>query len=232
MARRHLPPTRALAGVLAGGLAAGLLAGCTSDSPPSTAATVSSAPARPAPAGTDAPGPGPTGTAAPAPPGIPVRDATAPAPTPAPAPVRLAVPSQDIDMAVVPVGVEDDGSMQIPADADEAGWYRYGPAPGDDEGNALLAAHVDSRQTGIGPFAALRDVEVGAEVRVTTADGTTHEYRVTRVEKIAKDQAPLDLWFARTGPPLLRLVTCGGAWHADVGHYADNVVVTAEPTGG
>lgn len=229
MARRHLTSTRALTVALAAGLAAALLTGCTPSGPQSTSPAVSSAPTGPAPTTSDAPAP-PRGNASTAP-EIPVRDATAPVPTPAPAPVRLAVPSQDLDMSVVPVGVEDDGSMEIPPDANEAGWYRYGPAPGD-QGSTLLAAHVDSRQTGIGPFAALRNVEIGAQVLVTGADGTVHEYRVTDVETIAKDQAPLDVWFARSGPPRLALVTCGGAWQADVGHYADNVVVTAEPIGG
>lgn len=224
MARRHFPLTRALTLALVSGLVAGLLAGCSSSSQGTP---------QPAPAVTSTP-PGPTATAGPTPalPAVPVRDATAPAPTPLPAPVRIAVPSEDIDMAVVPVGVEDDGSMELPPDADEAGWYRFGPVPGAESGNALLAAHVDSRRSGIGPFAALRGVETGASVVVTSSDGTRHEYRVTAVEKIAKDQAPLDVWFARSGPPRLVLVTCGGAWQADIGHYADNVVVTAEPTGG
>jgi len=67
---------------------------------------------------------------------------------------------------------------------------------------------------------------------VTTADGSVHTYRVSTVEKIAKDQAPVDQWFDRSGAPRLVLVTCGGAWRRDIGHYADNVVVTAEPLGG
>lgn len=223
MARRRLPLTRALTLALVSGLVAALLAGCSSSSQGTP---------QPAPAVTSTP-PGPTATAGPTPalPAVPVRDATAPAPTPLPAPVRIAVPSEDIDMAVIPVGVEDDGSMELPPDAHEAGWYRFGPVPGGESGNALLAAHVDSRRSGIGPFAALRGVEPGASVVVTSSDGTRHAYRVTTVEKIAKDQAPLDVWFARSGPPRLVLVTCGGAWQADIGHYADNVVVTAEPTG-
>ncbi|ASR55806.1 class F sortase [Cellulomonas sp. PSBB021] len=220
MARRHRTPAGVLPGALAGVLAAGLLAGCTSEPPvpEPVARPVSSAP------------PGPT-TAAPSPAlsDVPVRDATAPAPEVRAAPVRLAVPDVDLDMPVVPVGVLDDGTMEIPEDAGEAGWYRFGPVPADDDGNTLVAAHVDSRLTGIGPFARLRDVPPGATVTVTDADGTAHRYRVTGVEKIPKDSAPLDVWFARSGPPRLVLVTCGGTWQADIGHYSDNVVVTAEP---
>jgi len=224
MARRHRAPARALGGALAGAALAALVVGCTSEQPAeptATATTVSPAP------------PGPTTAARPGGlPDVPVRDATAPAPAPRAEPVRLEVDSVDLDMPVVPVGVTDAGDMEIPADADEAGWYRFGPAPADEDGNTLLAAHVDSRRTGIGPFSRLRDVAVGAAVELTDDAGTVHRYRVTDVVKVAKDDAPLDVWFARTGPPRLVLVTCGGTWRADVGHYSDNVVVTAEPVTG
>ena len=56
-------------------------------------------------------------------------------------------------MAVDPVGVRDDGEMEIPEDADRAGWYQFGPAPADPAGATVIAAHVDSVQTGIGQFA-------------------------------------------------------------------------------
>jgi len=163
---------------------------------------------------------------------VPVYDPTAPAQTPSAAPVRLVVPSQHIDMRVVPVGVADDGSMGLSENAFEAGWYEYGPAPGDPAGNAVLAAHVDSVQSGIGPFTRLRDVRVGARVEVTDDASDVHRYRVVSVHKIAKEGAPTSSWFARDGVPRLVLVTCGGAWDAKTRHYADNVVVTAEPTGG
>jgi hypothetical protein len=178
----------------------------------------------------------PAASTAPTPdaPQVPVRDATlgAQQPTASPPPVRIVVPDVGIDMAVDPVGVRDDGEMEIPEDADRAGWYRFGPAPADPAGATVMAAHVDSVQTGIGQFAKLRDVAVGASVTVTGADGTAHEYRVVTVEKIPKDGAPVDQWFDRSGAPRLVLVTCGGTFRRDIGHYTDNVVVTAEPIGG
>ena len=168
-------------------------------------------------------------------PDVPVHDADLAAQVPVaatPPPVRLVVPDVGIDMAVDPVGVQDDGQMQIPEDADRAGWYEFGPAPADAAGATVLAAHVDSRLTGIGPFARLREVGVGATLTVTTADGGEHGYRVVGVEKVPKDGAPVDQWFDRSGAPRLVLVTCGGTFRRDIGHYTDNVVVTAEPLGG
>ena len=216
---------RVLATIAALGTATSLLTACTGpdpDSGPAVAASPSpTAPPRPTPP------PGPTG------PTVPVVEATLGPPVAAtPPPVRLAVPDVGIDMAVDPVGVRDDGEMQIPEDADRAGWYQFGPAPADPAGATVVAAHVDSVQTGIGQFAKLRDVGVGAGLTMTTADGTAYEYRVVTVEKVPKDGAPVDQWFDRSGAPRLVLVTCGGTFRRDIGHYTDNVVVTAEPLGG
>ncbi|ADG73389.1 peptidase C60 sortase A and B [Cellulomonas flavigena DSM 20109] len=181
----------------------------------------------PTPVASTTPTPPPPG---PAVPDVPVVDAGLDAlPAPAPAPVRVAVPDLGIDMPVDAVGVEDDGTMEIPEDADRAGWYRYGPAPATPEGATVVAAHVDSWTTGIGPFSRLRDVAVGARVEVTTADGTVHAYVVREVTQVPKTDAPVAQWFDRTGAPRIVLVTCGGAFDREVGHYADNVAVTADP---
>jgi Sortase domain len=179
--------------------------------------------------------PAPMTAPAPAPPPVQIRDATlraTPAPAPAPPPVRLEVPDVGIDMPVDPVGVTETGDMAIPEDATHAGWYAFGPTPSDAAGSTVVAAHVDSRQTGIGPFAELRSVAVGSPVVVTTADGVAHRYVVSSVAKTPKADAPVPDWFDRTGAPRLVLVTCGGQWRSDLGHYADNVVVTASPTTG
>lgn len=144
------------------------------------------------------------------------------------APVAVAVAAVGLDLAVVPVGVRADGQMDIPRLVTEVGWYRYGPAPGAPAGSAVLSAHVAS-ELGSAPMAALLDVEPGAIVEVTTASGAVLSFRVDTVEQIDKQQLPLAALFARDGPPLLRLVTCAGAWDAAVGAYEDNLIVTAIP---
>jgi len=144
------------------------------------------------------------------------------------APVRLAVPARGVDAAVDPVGVEEDGQMALPADVDRVGWYRFGPAPGDD-GSAVLAGHVDDREQGLGAMAPLRDAAAGDEVLLTDAAGTGTRWRVVSRELLQKQVLPLDLLFAREGPPRLTLITCGGPFLPEFGSYRDNVVVVAEP---
>lgn len=145
-------------------------------------------------------------------------------------PVGIAIDALDIDMAVTEVGLETDGSMEVPESAAVAGWYRYGPAPGSPTGNAVLAAHVDDAQIGLGPFYSLLEVEVGSQIVVTTADGEDVAYEVDRVEQTDKQVVDMDTVFERHGKHRLVLVTCGGRWNRDVGHYDDNVVVYATHT--
>ena len=179
---------------------------------------------------TEAPPASPS-TAAPAPdrlPEVTARPATPAAVEQTPAPVRIVVPDLAVDAAIDPVGVEPDGSMTIPADVDRVGWYRFGPVPGAD-GSAVIAGHVDDAEQGLGALAPLRTAEVGDEVVVTDAAGTTTRWRVVGRELISKQVLPLDELFRRDGPPRLTLITCGGPFLPEYRSYRDNVVVVAEP---
>jgi LPXTG-site transpeptidase (sortase) family protein len=144
------------------------------------------------------------------------------------APTRLSVPSLGIDMAVVGVGIDDRNYMEIPVSIYEAGWYRFGPGPDSAAGATVIAAHVDMPGQGIGPFAELRNAQVGAEITVVDAAGVTHTYRVIQVERIEKAEVPLDRVFSKEGDPTLVLVTCGGDFDFTAQSYTDNYIVTAE----
>lgn len=144
-----------------------------------------------------------------------------------PQPVRLTIDSLGIaDAVVIDVGVEADGAMEVPP-ADQVGWYRHGPAPGED-GAAILAAHI--AYDGVdGVFVGLVDIELGAIVEVADDAGRWSRFRVTSVDLIDKDELPDDVVFDRSGPSRLVLVTCGGTFDPDAASYEDNVVVMAEP---
>jgi hypothetical protein len=158
---------------------------------------------------------------------VPVRPATLPPVVAASPPVRVVVGGL-VDVRVRPVGVDPDGSMELPSSGDVAGWYRFGAAPGDPEGTVVIASHVDTAD-GVGEFAALGSAEAGQAVTVRGADGERHRYRVTDVRRYDKSDVPLDELFDRTADPRLVLVTCGGRWDAQAGSYEDNLVVRAVP---
>ena len=148
-------------------------------------------------------------------------------PDPVP-PVRLRVPAIALDARVVPVGVEGNGSIDIPADVSVLGWYRYSSQPGR-AGSSVVIGHVDARSQGAGALFHLRDVMPGAAVVVRLADGSVRRFTVVARRQYRKELLPLRI-FARSGRPVLTLVTCGGPFDAATGHYLDNVVVFALPT--
>lgn len=224
-------PTATLAALLLG---SALIAGC-SDDPGQPAPTTAVPVDTPSPAGTAPATAAPTvsGPAGAAPTDIPVRDASEATPTAAPQPpVRLVYEALGIDMPVVPVGVADDGQMEVRPDALEAGWYRFGPTVGAEEGTAVVAAHAGSYVTPRGPFYDLKDARPGDQVRVARADGAVLTYEVTSVEKVGKNVIDLEQYFRRDGAPRLVLFTCGGRWDEARQSYDDNVVVSAEPVDG
>lgn len=167
-------------------------------------------------------------TSGPGPDGIPIRQATPEAGEVLAQPVRLQVEGTGIDLEVVPTGVRDDGAMTIPDNHYQAGWYRYGPAPGSSNGAAVLAAHVDSQTESL-PIAGLKDVLPGTRVTVTLDDGSAVLYQTSQVESIAKRSLDGHRLFDRSGSPVLKVVTCGGRWLDAESDYEDNVVLTAAP---
>jgi hypothetical protein len=162
--------------------------------------------------------------------GVPTVDATVmPTLEELPPPRQMTIPSVGVTMPVAATGVQDDGQMALPDDPSVIGWYRFGAAPGDPTGSAVLGGHVDSDIYGTGPLARLAGVNVGASIEVVGADGTPLTYQVTSVERIYKAALPVDRLFAPDGPHQLAVVTCGGRYLPEAGGYEDNIVVIATP---
>lgn len=143
---------------------------------------------------------------------------------PATPPVRVSVTRLGIAMAVRPEGVDATGQMALPEDPRVAGWYRFGPAPAENAGAVVLAAHVDSRIHGIGPFARLSALRAGDQIVVD--DGSASWlYLVERIDRVAKEAADLPGMFSRDGAPRLHLITCTGRYDRASGYTANLVVV-------
>jgi hypothetical protein len=145
------------------------------------------------------------------------------------APVRIRLDRLGIDMRVTAEGLDAQGAMALPANAADAGWYRFSPGLAAQKGATVIAAHIDSRHDGIGPFSRLKNATVGDTITVMGADGSTVAYTVTELRQVGKIDAPMADVFDASGAPRLSLVTCGGVFNSKTGHYLDNVIVTATP---
>jgi sortase (surface protein transpeptidase) len=139
------------------------------------------------------------------------------------APVELSIPAIGVAVPVSELGLNPDGTVQVPTDFQEPGWYRLGPSPGE-VGSAVILGHVDSTQ-GPAIFFQLRSLQAGDQVAVSLADGVVANFVVTAVAMYPKAQFPDQQVYGSQGNSALQLVTCGGTFDAQTGHYLSNVVV-------
>ncbi|MET8630337.1 class F sortase [Kitasatospora sp. NPDC004669] len=143
-------------------------------------------------------------------------------------PTRLLIPSVGVDAPVTGLGLNSDGTVQVPsADrADEVGWYRNGPTPGE-TGPAVLIGHLDTKY-GPAVFQRLPELRPGELIHIRRADGGSADFKVRALLQAAKDHFPTETVYGDTPTPALRLITCGGRIGSD-GHWTDNIIVLADP---
>jgi LPXTG-site transpeptidase (sortase) family protein len=162
--------------------------------------------------------------------------ASAPGPAPAPAvhalarsvPVTVDIPSIGVDAPLMRLGLNSDGTVQVPpieANA-PAGWYQGSPTPGQ-TGPSVILAHVTVGQFGNGVFLHLSQVKPGDRVEVRLQDGVTADFTVYRVETVSKADFPTSAVYGNVDRPELRLITCGGPRNSNRSGYLDNVLVFA-----
>lgn len=146
------------------------------------------------------------------------------------APRTVVLPSgREVDVRAV--GTTGSGLLDVPDDIEVAGWWRGGSRLGDPFGATLLAAHVDSRTQGLGPFAELLSVGTGARLRVTGR--RLHQAWAIRSRELVP-QGTLDdhpELFDPAGARRLLLVTCAPPYVAARGGYQNLAVLTATPVG-
>lgn len=137
----------------------------------------------------------------------------------------MIIPAIGLHTRLIGLGLNHDGTLEVPTDYALAGWYELGPRPGE-RGAAVIVGHVDSTE-GPAVFYRLGELEPGSKVRVEWADGSSVGFRVYAVREYAKAAFPTTLVYGRTPAAELRLITCGGPFDGSTGHYLDNVVVFA-----
>jgi sortase (surface protein transpeptidase) len=142
-------------------------------------------------------------------------------------PVSLEIPKIGVHTALMTLGKNPDGTLEVPplSRVDEAGWYRLGPRPGS-TGPAVIAGHVDSNK-GPGVFYRLGELRPGDTVKVSRKNGTDAIFQVDSLESVAKDHFPTQKVYGMIQFPGLRLITCGGSFDTGSGHYLNNIIVYA-----
>ena len=153
---------------------------------------------------------------------------SSPAPLAASTPTRVTVPSISAESSLVPTGLQENGSLEVPPVSEpmQASWFDQSPTPGE-VGPSIILGHVNGGgQPGI--FANLKDVVAGSQVFIDRADGQRAVFEVSRVDTIPKDSFPTDAVYNDTANPQLRLITCGGDYDRSARSYLSNVIVYAD----
>ncbi|WP_436764026.1 class F sortase [Streptosporangium sp. V21-05] len=176
------------------------------------------------------PAPGTSGATTPGPVWSAVPGQVAVPPTPSPGarhaePALLTIPALGVRSDLERLLIGPGGELTPPRAFDRAGWYASGVRPGD-TGPAVIAGHVDS-ESGPAVFAGLRRLRGGDEIHIDRADGTRVRFEVDTVRTAAKADFPTGDVYGATPDAQLRLITCGGRFDGERGHYTDNVIVFA-----
>ena len=142
-------------------------------------------------------------------------------------PVSVDIPKIGARSSLVSLGLNADNSVEVPPVTKplQAGWYSYGPTPGE-VGPSVILGHVDgNKQKGI--FFRLKEMAPGDKIAVARKDGSTANFVVTKVDRVPKDTFPTDAVYGNTVDPELRLITCGGSFDREARSYRDNIIVFA-----
>lgn len=140
-------------------------------------------------------------------------------------PERIIIPEIGVNAKVIDLGLNPDGTLEVPENYAETGWWSGGSKPGE-KGSAVIVGHLDSK-TSPAVFYKLPSLKAGDLIKVTDTNGKIVNFKVERLKQVPKDNFPTKEVYTMSGEPSLRLVTCGGKFNRSSGHYQDNVIVFA-----
>lgn len=142
-------------------------------------------------------------------------------------PQSINIESVNIRTDLVPVGVDEDGTMETPANWSQAGWYVEGGVPGE-ERNLIINGHYDTDAGAPGAFYTLKNLQFGDVIEVKDKYGRIFNYKVVELSYLdIKDPSRLDVLEDQESKSTLTLITCGGVYLQGSG-YDKRLVVMAE----
>ena len=138
-------------------------------------------------------------------------------------PRTIDIPAIGVRSTLEMLGLNQNGTIQVPTKYGEAGWYHLGPSPGQ-LGSAVILGHVDSIY-GPAIFFSLGSLKPGDSVYVTLSDGVIARFVVVAVESFLKTSFPTRRVYGLAGKSYLQLITCTGQFDFETHHYLSNLVV-------
>lgn len=141
------------------------------------------------------------------------------------APVRLKIPKITVDAVVQYVASTSEGTMGVPDNTADVGWYKFGPRPGE-EGSAVVAGHLNGTDGGAGVFVDLYKLTRGDILSIEDDHGGITNF-VVRESRIY-DPGYAEEVFSKNDGKYLNLITCDGLWDDEKEDYSKRLVVFAD----
>lgn len=144
-------------------------------------------------------------------------------------PSRLIIPAIGVDAHVQSVGLSwrGDGTMAVPTNFTDVGWYNKGALPGM-PGSAVIDGHVDGANTPRAVFYDLGRLVPGDLVEVVDAAGKTVQFKVVATKTYDYDADTSEIFSDDVSKTRLNLITCTGDWDRAAKRYDKRIVVFTE----
>jgi hypothetical protein len=151
-----------------------------------------------------------------------------PPPVPTAPPATILIPVLNVHRPVEAVGVDHFGTMIVPRNLWNAGWFKYGPVPGA-PGDAVIEGHAGYPDAPL-LFGKLGHLRLGDQIVVVLADGSRQLFLVRSVKSWPATAHPTGLFDAGS-QPRLTLITCSGTFNDQNKTYSGRLVVEAAYAG-
>lgn len=139
-------------------------------------------------------------------------------------PIRLKISKLKVDAAVEPVGLNQNGLMDIPKDPNNVAWFNLGPHPGEN-GSAVIAGHSGWKDGRALVFDNLSKLSKGDLVNIEDDKGKVITFIVRESRKYDPKADTTDIFGSSDGKVHLNLFTCDGTWNDTSSSYPDRLVV-------
>ncbi|MDB5166433.1 MAG: Sortase family enzyme [Candidatus Saccharibacteria bacterium] len=145
---------------------------------------------------------------------------------PADNPKYIAIPAIDVGKTrTIQLGVLANGSIAVPDNIYDAGWYGASSKPGQN-GAMFVYGHVSSWKAN-GIFYDLKKLKAGETVIVTNGANKVFTYRVINIKRYAYDKVDMGQVLAPVNPMMagLNLMTCAGQIIKGTSEFSERLVV-------
>jgi LPXTG-site transpeptidase (sortase) family protein len=145
--------------------------------------------------------------------------------------MRLIIPELNVIADFQYNGLTPDGTMEIPTNIVDAGWYTGSPRPGE-KGVAIITGHVAQIRKSVvtkpGVFYNLNELRPGDKLYVLNDKGETITFVVRESRLYDPTADATDVFTSNDNGAHLNIITCEGTWNQDQLSYSQRLVIFAD----